>query len=153
MNYRVNFFFLVLFVITACSSVPKFTKDKWKSSPEHPEEKIENEIAFNNPPTVLETVVGIASYYAHEFNGKETANGEIYDMYGLTAAHNTYPFGTIIQVTNLENSKSVMIRINDRMPKHPARIVDLSYGTAIQLDMLRSGITKVKLEILQWGEE
>ena len=73
-------------------------------------------------------------------------------MYDLTAAHKTYPFNTIVRVTNLSNGKSVKIRVNDRMPDYNPRIIDLSYGAAIKLDMLTSGIAEVKLEVLKWGE-
>lgn len=100
----------------------------------------------------LEIVNGVASYYAGKYHGRLTSNGEIYDMYGLTAAHPSYPHETILRVTNLSNNKSVIIRINDRMPKRPDRIIDLSYGTALELDMVEDGITKVKLEILKWGD-
>lgn len=102
---------------------------------------------------VLEIFEGTASYYADKFHGRTTANGETYDMYGLTAAHNFFPFGTEIRVTNLMNGRSCVIRINDRMPVHPDRIIDLSYGTARELDMIKAGITTVRLEILKWGDK
>ena len=107
--------------------------------------------SYNNL-SVLETVTGVASYYGDKFNGRLTSNGETYDMYGLTAAHPSYPHNTIIRVTNLNNNKSVVIRVNDRMPKRPDRIIDLSLGTAQALDMVEAGLAKVKLEILKWGE-
>ena len=72
-------------------------------------------------------------------------------MYDLTAAHKTYPFDTIVKVTNLSNGKSVKLRINDRMPDYNPRIIDISYKAAIELDMLVSGIADVKLEVLKWG--
>ena len=73
-------------------------------------------------------------------------------MYDLTAAHKTYPFNTIVRVTNLSTGKSVRLRINDRMPDYNPRIIDISYGAAIKLDMLTSGIAEVKLEVLKWGK-
>ena len=142
-------------IFTACSSAPRFTKSK-TNNPRQSEKKVITENkdlnSYNNF-TVLETVTGVASYYADKYNGRLTSNGETYDMYGLTAAHPSYPHNTIIRVTNLSNNKSVIIRVNDRMPKRPDRIIDLSYGTAIALDMVETGIAKVKLEILKWGED
>jgi len=91
---------------------------------------------------------GEASYYAHKFHGRKTANGEVYNMYGFTAAHRTLPFGTVLRVTNLANRKTVVVRINDRGPWVDERIIDLSYGAAKTLDMLNSGITQVRLEKL-----
>lgn len=148
-------FVLSILFVTACSSVPRFT-----SSNEKPEKKIEikeitkdeNLNSYNNY-SVLETVTGIASYYADKYHGRLTSNGETYNMYGITAAHPTYPHNTIIRVTNLSNNKSTIIRINDRMPQHPNRIIDLSYGTALELDMVEAGIVEVKLEILEWGRD
>lgn len=139
-------------LLAACSSVPKFTSEKAKTEIDTTRLVMPDTAQYANLSESLETVIGVASYYAHEFDGKQTSNGEIYNMYGLTAAHHSYPFGTIIRVTNMSNGKHVMVRVNDRMPKHPARIIDLSYGTAIQLDMINDGLVKVKLDILQWGD-
>ena len=94
---------------------------------------------------------GIASYYGTDFDGKKTANGEIFDKYKLTAAHRSFPFGTKVRVTNLENGKSVIVRVNDRGPFKLERIMDLSYGAAQKLDMLKSGTAKVRLEVIEWG--
>ena len=146
---------ITVLIFTACSSVPRFTSSKANRT-KQPEEKPiaeNNDLNSYNDFTVLETVTGVASYYADQFNGKLTSNGETYDMYGLTAAHPSYPHNTIIRVTNLNNNKSVIIRVNDRMPKRPDRIIDLSYGTAQALEMVESGLTKVKLEILKWGRD
>lgn len=103
--------------------------------------------------TVLETQTGTASYYADEFHGNHTSSGEIYDMYGISAAHPTYPVGTIVRVTNLSNNLSEILRINDRMPVHPDRIIDLSYGAAEKLNMINNGLAEVKIEVLKWGDE
>ena len=101
---------------------------------------------------VLLTLEGVASYYAEDFNGKLTSNGETYDMNGLTAAHRTFPFGTKVRVTNLENGKSVIVRINDRGPFKEGRIIDLSRGAAERVDLIPTGTARVKLEVLEWGE-
>ena len=78
----------------------------------------------------------MASWYGPGFHGKTTSNKEIYDMYDMTAAHRTLPFGTHLIVTNLQNDRSVTVRINDRGPFVKDRIIDLSYAAACQLDML-----------------
>lgn len=91
---------------------------------------------------------GIASYYADEFHGRKTSNGETYDMHGLTAAHRTLPFNTRVRVTNLANNKSVVVRINDRGPFVSDRIIDLSYRAAQELSMIGPGTARVALEIL-----
>ena len=110
-------YFLLLFLsvlaINSCSSSPRFTKES-QSAPSNESEMYSN-------PKKVDSYTGIASYYADEFNGRQTANGEIYDMYDLTAAHPSFPFNTIIRVTNLSNNKSVVIRVNDRMPKRRLR--------------------------------
>ncbi len=86
-----------------------------------------------------------ASYYAEAFHGKKTANGEIFDMNAYTAAHRTLPFGTIVEVTNLENGKKVIVRINDRGPFVGDREIDISKAAAAALDMLSRGVTRVSL--------
>lgn len=147
-SYFITIVIAVMF-ITSCSPSVKFSLNRWDSKPAPP--PLEQTHYHDYAP--LETVTGVASYYADKFNGRLTSNGEIYDMYGLTAAHPTYPHGTIIRVTNLGNGKSVVVRINDRMPYRPDRIIDLSLGTAMELDMVEDGLAEVKLEILEWGEE
>ena len=97
-------------------------------------------------------MVGISSYYAEDFHGKLTANGEVYDMYGLTAAHKTLPLNTIVRVTNINNEKSLILSINDRGPFVKGRILDCSYGAAKKLDFLANGTTKVRIEVIEWGD-
>lgn len=88
---------------------------------------------------------GIASWYGKKFHGHLTSNGEIYNMYGMTAAHKNLPLPTYLKVTNLANNKSVIVRANDRGPFHENRIIDLSYSAAYKLDMLNSGTATVKI--------
>lgn len=95
--------------------------------------------------------IGIASYYNDRFNGRRTANGERYNKHALTAQHASLPFGTVLRVTNLKNHRSVHVRINDRAAKRNKRLLDLSKQAAKELDMLRSGIAKVEVEILSVG--
>jgi len=92
---------------------------------------------------------GIASYYADKFNGRPTANGEIYDHDKLTAACNILPLGTWIRVTNLKNNKSVIVKTNDRLHPRMKRIVDLSRSAAKKLAYTGRGLTQVKVEVLE----
>jgi rare lipoprotein A len=91
---------------------------------------------------------GIASWYGQKFHGHETSNGEIFDMYRLSAAHKTLPIPSFARVTNLENNKSTIVRVNDRGPFHPDRIIDLSYGAAHKLGVLRHGTANVSVEAI-----
>lgn len=91
---------------------------------------------------------GLASYYGHQYHGRLTANGETYDENALTAAHRTLAFGTMIRVSNLSNGKKVVLRVNDRGPFVDGRIVDLSFRGAQDLDMVKAGVVKVRLEVL-----
>lgn len=94
-------------------------------------------------------IYGIASYYAEKFNGRPTANGEIYDGKKLTAACNTLPLGTWIRVTNLSNNRSVIVKTNDRLHPRMTRVVDLSRAAAEKLGFIKKGLTKVKVEVLE----
>jgi rare lipoprotein A len=91
---------------------------------------------------------GEASYYGREFMGSRTANGEKFDPDALTAAHRTVAFGTRVRVTNLSNSKNVVVRINDRGPWKKSRIIDISYAAAKKIGMHHSGTAKVRLELV-----
>lgn len=92
--------------------------------------------------------VGMASYYADKYHGKTTASGEAFDMNELTAAHRTLPFGTRVKVTDLENNRSVIVRINDRGPFVEGRVIDLSRAAAEELQFIRAGLAKVRVEII-----
>ena len=105
------------------------------------------------PPPILETDEGLASFYHKKFHGRLTANGERYNQKLYTAAHRTYPFGTIIRVTRPETGRAILVRINDRGPFKKGRIIDLSYSAAKELLMLKSGVIPVRLEVLSWGNE
>lgn len=91
------------------------------------------------------TQTGTASWYGKKFHGHLTANGEIYNMYSMSAAHKSLPLPTYLKVTNLANNKSVIVRANDRGPFHEDRIIDLSYSAAYKLDMLKTGTAQVKI--------
>ncbi|RDX34528.1 septal ring lytic transglycosylase RlpA family protein [Arcobacter sp. HD9-500m-PIT-SAG03] len=91
---------------------------------------------------------GIASWYGPNFHAKKTSNGEVYDMYAMTAAHKTLPMNTMVKVDNLENGKSIIVRINDRGPFVTGRIIDLSNKAAHKVDMVKKGTARVKLTVL-----
>lgn len=127
---------IILLVLDGCASSVRFTTTKKNEKP--------NESGY--------TLEGMASYYADEFRGRKTANGEIYDMNAMTAAHRTLPFGTKVRVTNTNNGKSVVVRVNDRGPFKDDRIIDLSFGAAKQIELIGSGTARVELEILELGK-
>jgi rare lipoprotein A len=95
---------------------------------------------------------GMASYYADEFNGRKTSNGEIYDMNKFTAAHRTLPFNTKVRVTNVATGKWVVVRINDRGPFKDNRIIDLSLAAAKSLELIGNGTGKVQLQVVEAGD-
>ncbi|NLW68283.1 MAG: septal ring lytic transglycosylase RlpA family protein [Bacteriovoracaceae bacterium] len=101
------------------------------------------------PGTSIRQEEGIASWYGKDFHGRPTASGEIYDMYGFSAAHKTIPLGSTVRVTHLGNGRSIVVPINDRGPFVGERIIDLSYGAARHLGMVKEGIAKVRVEVLQ----
>ncbi|QOL24457.1 septal ring lytic transglycosylase RlpA family protein [Thalassotalea sp. LPB0316] len=93
--------------------------------------------------------VGIASYYGEKFHGHLTSNGEIYNMYAMSAAHKHLPLPSYVKVTNLDNNKTVVVRVNDRGPFHPGRVIDLSFSAAYKLDMLKNGTANVRVDIIE----
>jgi rare lipoprotein A len=94
---------------------------------------------------------GEASFYADQFEGRQTANGERFSQDEYTAAHRTYPFGTLVRIINLRNDRIVVVRINDRGPQKLSRIIDLTRRAAEDLAMTRDGTATVRLEVVQWG--
>lgn len=92
--------------------------------------------------------VGTASWYGEYFDGKPTASGEPYDMYDMTAASLTIPLGTYVKVTNLRNGRTVVVKVNDRGPVVPGRIIDLSYGAAEKLQFTQRGLQRVRLDLV-----
>jgi len=104
------------------------------------------------PETVGDIQYGVSSYYADKFHGRRTANGEIYDMYGISGAHQTLPLNSIVKITNLENNKNLVIRVNDRGPFLKERIFDCSYGAAVKLGFISKGTAIVKVEVLEIGD-
>ncbi len=99
-------------------------------------------------PAITAIAGGNASYYGRKFHGRRTASGEAFDMRAMTAAHRTLPFGTLVQVTNPRNGKSVTVRINDRGPFHGNRVIDVSRAAAEQLGLIQRGHGRVELALL-----
>lgn len=100
------------------------------------------------PANAADGQTGEASYYAEQFHGRRTANGERFDMNALTAAHPRLPFGTLVRVINERNGRSVVVRINDRGPFAKGRIIDLSRQAAATIGMLQRGHAPVRLEVI-----
>jgi rare lipoprotein A len=107
-------------------------------------------------PGVLEVREGLASYYGEAFHGRRTASGARFDMRAMVAAHPSYPFGTIVRVTNLSNGRKAQVRILDRGPASAPRtagvVIDVSKGAAEALGFVQQGRTRVRLEVLRWGK-
>jgi len=95
--------------------------------------------------------VGTASWYGEDFDGKQTASGEDFDMYDLTAAHPSLPLGSYVRVTNLRNGRAVVVKVNDRGPIVQGRIIDLSFGAAQALQFQEHGLQKVRLDLVKRG--
>jgi rare lipoprotein A len=156
-------FSLLFLLVVGCGSSSRFSSNENKIKNKYPnetrksesEEKVLKPVIkdeYANRP-VLESQTGVASYYGDKFEGKKTSFGEIFKKNDLTAAHLKYPYNTILRVINLLNNKSVILRVNDRKPDFNGRIIDVSYGAAKKLEMIKSGITEVRIEVLKWGKD
>ncbi|HEY6337117.1 MAG TPA: septal ring lytic transglycosylase RlpA family protein [Candidatus Sulfotelmatobacter sp.] len=97
----------------------------------------------------IATETGLASWYGPPYNNRRGSNGEIYNMHAMTAAHRTLPLGSVVRVTNLKNSHAVLVRITDRGPFIPGRVLDLSLAAARKLDVYQPGVAEVKVEVMQ----
>jgi len=162
--------FAALAALSACSSVP-MVKDGAPVSPPLDGQVVRDATprneplsAYGNPPsyealgkryrvmTLAQaegyTATGMASWYGTKFHGGRTSSGEPYDMYAMTAAHKTLPLPSYVQVTNLDNGRSAVVRINDRGPFHDDRIIDLSYAAANRLGVLSAGTARVELRLV-----
>ena len=143
---------VILLFMYSCTASPRYNtnnqsthqKETKKQNKKDPRSK------FNSKKTKYS---GVSSWYGPQFHGNLTANGEVFDMYGITAAHKEFPLNTIARVTNLDNNKSIILRINDRGPYVDGRILDCSYGAALKLDFSDQGIANVKIEIIEWGDD
>ncbi len=143
--------------IAGCTPAPRYTRAR-----QAPEETGDTAKIYSEPYTVDgktyipmdKTPVGkkyrgLASFYAEDYHGKPTSTGETYDMNGLTAAHCTLPLNTWVEVRNLANQRTVIVRVNDRGPFVEDRIIDLSYGAAKELHMVETGVQEVEITVLR----
>ncbi|MEI7811802.1 MAG: septal ring lytic transglycosylase RlpA family protein [Ignavibacteria bacterium] len=156
-----NLLLLFPFVIFSFVSTPKIVQETClvkqvayveseEGEPLKNSDSQEKSTAGTSEGLALEIKAGKASYYGKKHNGRKTASGEPYDMDSLTAAHKSYPFGTIVKVS-IDSIKSVVVRINDRMSVRSNRAIDLSFRAAKELRLLSAGCTSVKIEVLKWG--
>lgn len=176
--FRYGSAIFIVFVLAGCQSAPspssRYTQ-KQDSAPKHVAKKPETLDAvpkyeayrmFNSRPykvlgkhyTPMDSgkgyeEVGYASWYGQKFHGHLTSNGETYNMFAMSAAHKTLPLPSYVRVTNLENNKQAIVRVNDRGPFHDDRIIDLSYAAAVKLGYHSKGTAKVKLEVIHFDEQ
>jgi hypothetical protein len=141
---------VVSLLLLSCTSSPRFAEQDGHSKQTKNSQRKELPGRYDSGKVLL-TLEGVVSYYAHDFHGKQTSNGETFDMNAPTAAHRTFPFGTKVRVTNLENNKTVVVRVNDRGPFKEGRIMDLSMGAAKEIDLILQGTVHARLEVLEWG--
>ena len=159
MHRKYVLMFAVLFLLASCTPSPRYTvekikKDKAATIPSQKSKPYtingKRYTPIDKPP-LGKKYQGKASFYGYNdgFHGKKTSNGETFDMYGLTAAHKTLPFNTWLEVRNLSNGRTVIVRINDRGPFVGNRIIDLSYGAAKEINMIQAGIQEVEITVLR----
>ena len=141
-------FCIIFLVIYSCAPSPRYNSTFSTSNNKKKVKTYQKEKVNKNKKTYR----GVSSWYGADFHGKLTANGEVYDMYGVTAAHKELPLNTVARVTNLDNNKSLILRINDRGPYIKNRILDCSYGAAKKLGFLDMGTANVKIEVIEWGD-
>jgi rare lipoprotein A len=146
MGFKIKYLFLIFLLTTSLWSISK--KDRIIRASLHPY-TVKGITYYPHKVSIGETKSGIlASWYGEYFHGRKTANGEIYDMHGNTAAHKTYPLGTVLLVTNPKNYKSIEVKINDRGPFWNERELDLSMGAAEYLEVKEQGVAKVDIEVI-----
>ena len=147
MGIGISIKYLLFIIIITLSLEALSTEDKIIKASLYPY-MVKGVTYYPHKVAVGETKEVLASWYGEYFHGRKTAIGEIYDMYGYTAAHKTYPLGTVLLVTNPQNGKSLKVRINDRGPFWNSRELDLSMGAAKFLGTKEQGVAKVKIEVL-----
>ncbi len=135
-----KYLWIFLLVMTACAANPRYyTKAAGTRTP----------ASVASEGTVKDNFSAVCSYYGKKFHGRLTANGEKYDMYGLTCAHKTYPFNSEFRFTDTDTGQSVIVRVNDRGPFIPGRDFDLSYGAAKKIGLDIAGVKRFKVERLK----
>jgi rare lipoprotein A len=137
---------------TAPPSLPKSAKPAEPSTHPKPEEEADlAEPVIPPGAKPLETQSGLASWYGPPYHNRRGSNGEIYNMHAMTAAHRTFPLGSIVRVTNLKTGSTASVRITDRGPFIPGRIIDLSLAAARKVDLVQAGVAQVKVELMESG--
>jgi rare lipoprotein A len=134
------------------ANVPPLKEKSPPAKPAKPAEDTEADLAEPTVPAGTEPIVtetGLASWYGPPYHNRRGSNGEVYNMHAMTAAHRTYPLGSIVRVTNVKTGHSALVRITDRGPFIPGRVVDLSLAAARKLDVWQPGVAEVKVELMQ----
>ncbi len=135
-------------IISNCTSAPRYHSSIIRNS--------EKTVETKNPPLLTKgkqhTAIFTASYYGDKFHGKLASNGQVFDMHDYTAAHKTLAFGTILKVTYPVTKKSVTVRVTDRGPFVKGRDLDLSFGAASKIGLVKNGVGKVKVTVVKWGD-
>lgn len=134
---------LILFMFNSCTVSPRYGSSSQVNNKKN--------VKYNKVKSG-EVLRGVSSWYGPNFHGKLTANGEVHDMYGVTAAHKTLTLNTVVRVTNLDNGKSLILRINDRGPYVDGRILDCSFGAAKKLGFHEQGTANVEIKIIEEGD-
>ena len=149
-------FILIILFVYSCTPSPRYASQNIKKDNNASKSKKVKTIPvkpapkdFDKSKTIFK---GVSSYYGKDFHGKLTANGEVFDMYGITAAHKTIPLNTVVRVTNLDNDKSIILRINDRGPYIEGRMLDCSYGAAKKLGFINAGMANIEMKVIEWGD-
>jgi rare lipoprotein A len=143
---------VILFLLTSCEPTALYTTDRPKPKQQQ-QTQTQTQTQPSTPGDMDRVPTGkteymIASWYGNPFHGRKTASGEVFNMYSYTAAHKTLPFGTRLKLINELNNKEVIVKINDRGPFVKGRDIDISYKTALDLDVVRLGVTKLKVVYL-----
>ena len=146
-----NKFFVIILILFfySCTASPRYTSNQNNNALSNYGKNYSSNNKFNVNKKVY---TGVSSWYGQDFHGNLTANGEVYDMYGITAAHKEFPLNTVARVTNLDNWKSIILRINDRGPYIDGRILDCSYGAAKKLGFIKAGTANVEIKVIEWGD-
>jgi len=147
-----NIFFIMLILFLSCSAAPRFNSTTTKSS--YSKKNLKFNKVQDKKNNYKNELYGYSSWYGPNFDGNPTANGETFDQYAFSAAHRTLPLNSVVRVTNLENGKKITLRINDRGPfvDEHKRILDCSYGAAKKLGFLEKGTAKIKIDIIELGD-
>ena len=140
-----NYILIFHIIIFSCTVAPRYNSNDGVQNYSNNKDKRDYK-NFNK------TYFGVSSWYGPNFHGKLTANGEVFDMYGVTAAHKELPLNTVTRVTNTDNGKSLILRITDRGPFIKGRILDCSMGAAKKLGFHNDGTANVKIEVLELGD-